>query len=457
MTTLDVYLEALRDPIGKLSSAPDGNISFRYTVSALPHPVSVSLPLREQPYGDVESRGYFSNLLFENEMRDQVMQRYQIEERDIVGLLYHLGTDCPGAISCVPEGAPPGKRPGDLEADYEAIDGSPIVPEGPVEDRLSLDALPVSDISDLGRIMKSLSDRRKLPEGSLKDPSPLAGVQGKIALTRLPDGRLALPHADSGAPTTHILKVPRAGAMNSVPLEHLAMGLMARVQGYPVAQTRILGEGDLRGLLIERFDRKIEGTFVHRIHQEDFCQALGLGHQLKYERNGAPGHRFDAVAVGALLRLTAAPGAARQAFFEITLANMILGNSDNHAKNHALLYRRGKPELAPAYDIDPVLLEDVNHEMSFRLGQARMADDVMREDLEAFCRALGYRRLTTPLLDRVKQLVADLSETTKDLPRPSAKRLADVILQQAHHLAENFNLGLGPFEFDAVPVNRPET
>ncbi len=85
MTTLDIYLEAVRDPVGKLTSAPDGNISFQYTVKALPHPISVSLPLQEQPYGDVESRGYFSNLLFENEMRDQVMQRYKIEERDIVG------------------------------------------------------------------------------------------------------------------------------------------------------------------------------------------------------------------------------------------------------------------------------------------------------------------------------------------------------------------------------------
>ncbi|MCW8843230.1 MAG: HipA domain-containing protein, partial [Rhodobacteraceae bacterium] len=359
MTTLDIYLEAVRDPVGKLTSAPDGNISFQYTVKALPHPISVSLPLQEQPYGDVESRGYFSNLLFENEMRDQVMQRYKIEERDIVGLLYHLGTDCPGAISCVPEGAAPGKRPGDLTADYDAIGGSPIVPEGLVEDRLSLDALPVSADSDLGHIMQSLRDRRKLPEGNLKDPSPLAGVQGKIALTRLADGRLALPRNDSGAPTTHILKVPREAAMSAVSREHLAMGLMARVQGYPVARSRILGEGSLRGLLIERFDRTIEGTHVHRIHQEDFCQALGLGHHLKYERNGVAGHRFDAATVGRLLQVTQKPGAARQAFFEITLVNMVLGNSDNHAKNHALLYRQEKPDLAPAYDIDPVLLEDV--------------------------------------------------------------------------------------------------
>lgn len=455
MTTLEVYLEASPQPIGELVSGSDGNISFRYTVDNLPHPISLSLPLREEPYGDVESRGYFSNLLFENEMRDQVMQRHGIEERDIVGLLYHLGTDCPGAISCVPSGTAPGKRPGNLEEDYDAFEGSPFVPEGYDDDRLTLESIPVSPDGELGRIMQSLRDHRKLPEGNSKDPSPLAGVQGKVALTRLPDGRLGLPRKGSGAPTTHILKVPSAASMTSVPREHLATGLMAGAQGHPVARTRILGEGDLRGLLIERFDRRIDGKFVHRIHQEDFCQALGLGHRLKYERNGEPGRMFDADAVGQLLRLTGAPGAARQAFFEMTIANMLLGNSDNHAKNHALLYRTAKPELAPAYDIDPVLLDDVNHEMSFRLGKARIADDVTHEDLTDFCRALGYRSLTAPLLKRVKELVMSLTETTAVLPRPSGKRLADVILQQAQHLSENLDLGVGPFEFDAVPINRP--
>jgi len=84
MTVLDVYLEAVRDPIGKLSSDAEGSISFRYTRLDVPHPVSLSLPLQQAPFGDVVARGFFANLLFENEMRDQVMQRHGIEERDPV-------------------------------------------------------------------------------------------------------------------------------------------------------------------------------------------------------------------------------------------------------------------------------------------------------------------------------------------------------------------------------------
>lgn len=239
MTVLDVYLEAAKEPIGKLISSPEGEMSFAYVTADLPHPVSASLPVREEPFGDVVTRGFFSNLLFENEMRDQVMQRHALSERDVVGLLFHLGADCPGSISCVPEGMSPGKRPGVLSADYNPLVGSPRIPEDPSS---ATDPLEVS--GDLARIMVSLRDNRRIPSDT-DDPSPLAGVQGKIALNRLDDGRLALPKPGSGAPTTHILKVPRASQMTSVQREHLATRLMSTIQKHPVVQTCILGEGAL--------------------------------------------------------------------------------------------------------------------------------------------------------------------------------------------------------------------
>ena len=453
MTVLDVYLEAGREPIGQLSSEPDGDMSFRYVTDAIPHPISASLPIREEPFGDVVVRGFFSNLLFENEMRDHVMQRHGIAERDIVGLLAHLGADCPGAISCVPEGAPPGKRPGRLDIDYDVLDGTPVVPEAAPANDFDITPLPVEDM--MIRLMASLRDNRRLP-ADINDPSPLAGVQGKVALAVLPNGRLGFPKPGSGAPTTHVLKVPRAGTMASVACEHLATRLMARVQGHPVAQTRILGEGSLQGLLITRFDRKVTEGQVHRVHQEDFCQALGLGHTLKYERYGVGARAFTAAAIGGLLKATRVPALARQAFFEITLTNMVLGNSDNHAKNHALLYTAARPELAPAYDIDPVLLDaGVTHEMSFRIGRARMADDVGRDDLIAFMAALGARRFVRAQENRVASIAQAMVQEAADLPRPVGKGLCDAIRQQAYHLSANLELDLDVPEFDAVPVNRP--
>ncbi len=196
---------------------------------------------------------------------------------------------------------------------------------------------------------------------------------------------------------------------------------------------------------------------MHRLHQEDFCQALGFGHTLKYERRGVDGRAFTAAVIGEILRSTRVPTLARQAFFEITLTNMVLGNSDNHAKNHALHYTAARPELAPAYDIDRVLLDvEATHEMSFRIGKACMAGDVDRDDLSAFMTALGARGFSKAQENRVIRIAQALVHATENLPRPVGKGLCDAIRQQARRLSENLDLGLDIPEFDAVPVNRSE-
>ncbi len=53
-----------------------------------------------------------------------------------------------------------------------------------------------------------------------------------------------------------------------------------------------------------------------------------------------------------------------------------------------------KPDLVPAYDIDRAMLDAETHEMAFRIGEARMADDVVTDDLNALTRARGTRNFT---------------------------------------------------------------
>ncbi|MDC0739692.1 HipA domain-containing protein [Cognatishimia sp. SS12] len=435
MLRLDVFLESQTAPAGALIRADDGALSFQYLTDDLPHPVSLSLPVQEAPFGDVRTRAFFANLLFENTMRDQVMQRHRIDQNDIAGLLYHLGQDCPGALSVVPQGTAPGKRPGHLDTDYVAL----------------------SD-DDLITLMTSLRDVRRLPN-SAGDPSPLAGVQAKVALTQLPDGRFALPKPGTGAPTTHILKVPRVQDMQMVPHEHIVMGIMAAQMAHPVAETTMIGTGDLRALLIKRFDRRIEGTAVHRMHQEDFCQALGLGPALKYQRDGTDSAVFSAQAAGTVLAACATPAQARVAFFEASLLNILLGNTDNHAKNHALLYDndpRGRPIFAPLYDVVPTMLDGtVTHQMSFDIGGAQMAEDITGPDLEDFARALGYRRLTAAMKRRITALIENVTAEIPGLGGPERKRIGDVIAQNANTLAAALNAPIDIPEWDLVPVNRP--
>jgi serine/threonine-protein kinase HipA len=429
---LDVFLEGCPDPVGCLTRHDDGATGFRYLTDNLPYPLSLSLPVREDPYGDSATRAFFANLLFENAQREQVMQRHGLDFSDVVGLLEHLGADCPGAISCVPVGEGPAKTPGDMTSDYDVLG----------ED-------------DLNRIMTSLRDRRRVPDDT-RDPSPLAGVQGKIALTRLPDGRFALPKSGLNVPTTHILKVHRPGDMVSIAQEHAVMALMGDLQRHPVALTEPIGGGDLRGLLVTRFDRRIDGATIHRLHQEDFAQALGLGPALKYERDGVEGRRFSAEAAGQILSATDRPGQARQAFLEVTLVNLLLGNTDNHAKNHALLYTGPRPALAPVYDVVPVLIDDqVTHQLAFDIGTAKMTDEITSADMDALLRALGFPRMTPAQRARLQAIVSAAVDRIDGMMGPNLKRIGDAMSKQARALAPAVGLKIDVPERDPIILNRP--
>lgn len=433
---LDVHLEAAGDaPVGRLARLADRSMRFAYVRDDLPHALSLALPVREAPYGDTETRAFFGNLLFENEIREQTMARHGVEEGDVVGLLHHLGADCPGALSCAPRGAGPAKRPGVLAADYDVLGAG-----------------------DLERIAAMLSERRRLPDG-VRDPSPLAGVQGKIALVRLPDGGFALPRESVKAPTTHVLKAPRRWEPGAMEDEHLTMTLMREAQPHPVAETELLDLGGVRALLVARFDRRVVDGLVHRLHQEDFAQALGLPAALKYERNGVPGgpRAFCAAAMGEIVARTARPGDTRLALLDTTIARLMLGDTDNHAKNHALLYDGSatKPMLAPVYDVTPVLTDrTVTHEMAFRIGAALMADDMTAEDFNDFLGALGFGGARAALRRRAGEVIARLVARIDEL-QGGRRQIGDAMAAQARGMAPALAPGLVVPQRDLVIINRP--
>ncbi|WP_341363488.1 HipA domain-containing protein [Thalassospira sp. SN3W] len=424
---LNVYLEGFDDPIGHLIRADDKSLGFSYSNDAHLSNIqlSISMPLEQESFEDHITRGFFANLLQENNALEQVMAKHRIDRDDIAGLLYHVGRDCPGAISCVPSGEKPSKMPGNMADDYDAISND-----------------------DLGDILISLRDRRRLPDGK-NDPSPLAGVQGKIAVTRLEDGQFALPKPGSGAPTTHILKVPSQGNEALVAQEAALMALAARVLPLPVAHVGAIEIAGCEALLIERFDRKIEDGNIYRIHQEDFCQALSLAPSLKYERNGTGENKFSATGVARVLDETEVPLIARQHFMTLSIFNLVVGNTDNHAKNHAILYPAlgHKPILAPAYDIIPVVLDrSVTHDFSFNIGQAERMADLTAPDIAACISAIGLARTmrTAKSRDRYFDELGGLLQTVEDnldmMEGPSLKACRDMISQNITTVAETLDV-----------------
>jgi serine/threonine-protein kinase HipA len=362
MIALDVWLEAFDRPVGQLATDDDGSLRFAYAPSYLArgdaHPISLSLPLVEVPFKDQAARAFFQNLLPENNQLDQLLVRERLERGDIVGILFHLGADLSGALSCVPAGSPRIKVPGVLERDYVAIDEIQIVD-----------------------IVKRLGNNEPLPS-ALRDPSPVSGYQRKIALTLLPNGSYAVPRPGTGAPTTHILKVPETVFPREAFYEAIC-GSLATHAGLDVAPSNSLWIDQYEVILTRRFDRVVADGAVYRLHQEDFAQAIGLPPRLKYERDGRVGRRYDIPAIAAVLRQTESPALAIDAFLRATIFNLAIGNTDNHAKNHALLYDRGAtPRLAPLYDLVPITLSEIHtHSLSFAIGKAAHPDEVRTEDL----------------------------------------------------------------------------
>ncbi|MFC0804526.1 HipA domain-containing protein [Ensifer sp. P24N7] len=423
---LDVRLDGVADPIGNLVRDEGGALAFAYAATYLDDPdafpLSLSFPLGEEPFDDSRTRPFFDNLLQERDgVLQRVMDREGLTRSDVAGLLFYLGKDCAGAISVLPLGAPPVKVPGDYDVDYRRID----------DDRLNA-------------IIGSLHRRQRLLEGT-EDPSPLAGVQSKIAITILPDGSYAEPVAGSGAPTTHIIKVPDQEHPQDPRLEFETLRL-SRDLGFETAEASVVNFNGIDALVIERFDRRLntENKIV-RVHQEDFAQALGLPPSLKYERQGREGRRFDAHAINRILDATTDPAAERQRFIGAVLFDLMTGNVDAHAKNFALLYdRAGRIRVSPRYDLMPTRLDpNLTDLFAFSLGEAARLAELDPLDFAAFLNALGIAspraqtRLTTRLTQRIS---AGLAAELPRLDRIGLKRFGDLIAHNIDELLTAFEM-----------------
>jgi serine/threonine-protein kinase HipA len=290
----------------------------------------------------------------------------------------------------------------------------------------------------LATIVLALQQHRRLPDGTA-DPSPLAGVQSKMALTLLPDGRFAEPRRGPGAPTTHILKVPDVRHRGDALLEAAALGL-SRTTGAPTAEAEVLTVAGVDVLLANRFDRALDDRGrVVRIHQEDSAQALGLPARLKYQRRGRPGRRFDVAAIASVLDRTADPALERRRFIDATLFDLLIGNVDGHAKNHAVLHLApGRTIVAPRYDLLPTRLDPLlTDELSYTVGRAERLSEVDAAAFDVFLAQLGIARSAAQRrlrMERANVMAVVLAQFLAALDDGPTKRFADLIAASMRQL-----------------------
>lgn len=187
----------------------------------------------------------------------------------------------------------------------------------------------------------------------------------------------------------------------------------AKAIGIEVPNVEIKSAEGVKYLLIERYDREIKDGLVKRIHQEDFCQALGFNSLYKYQNEGGPDLKdcFD------LLKKVSKPAIDRNKFGLRIIFNYLIGNTDAHSKNFSLLHYDNRTiELAPMYDVlcAPVY-DKLTKKMAMKIGGYYEYENILPRHWERFCDDVGlsYPQFKKILLKQARRLPLFIEEEIK--------------------------------------------
>lgn len=379
---LNVYLH--HDLVGQLM-LDEGQMVFAYSADWLgsPHavPLSQSLPLQKERFSRKICRGVFAGILPEESKRDMVARNLGISKANDFAMLEQIGGECAGAVSFIPEG----------------------------------EVLPVRDYryrdlskTELKKILELLP-RQPLMAGEDGVRLSLAGAQDKIAVHVAGD-KISLPLG--GAPSTHILK-PAIDRFEGLVFNEAFCLKLAEAVGLSVAKAQTGRVGTIDYLLVERYDRRVdaEGS-VHRLHQEDFCQALGIASENKYQSEGGPGLK-DCFSL--LRAASSRPVIDLAHLLDAVIFNLLIGNHDAHGKNFSLLYHEQSTQLAPLYDlVSTIYYPELSKKMAMKLGGEAESTKITAQHLERFAQDAG---LATPMVKKrafgLSQKLLDVLDTVK--------------------------------------------
>lgn len=415
MAHLDVYLN--RTWVGQLRQDERGQLGFSYREDFLGSPgaapLSRHLPLGTQVFNDEHTRAFFANLLPEGEVLEQTARRLGIPKENTFALLERMGGDCAGAVLVLLPGDTPA-----AEGVYRRVT------EG-----------------GLGTLLKKLPAHPFLADEEGVRLS-LAGAQNKLPIYY--DGAgFYIP--EEGAPSSHILKTAIRNLEDTVGNEAFCM-MLARAVGLSVPSVNIVDLGEMHVYMVERYDRRhLPNGEAIRIHQEDFCQALGVVPALKYEIHGGPGFRevFDLVR-----EWSTEPLPDTEALLSWVLFNFLVGNADAHGKNLSLVYDQGTVRLAPFYDLLSTAAYEgqVNNKFAMRMGKQKDPRYLSVSDLAEFAQQSGIGKRAVfaelkQLTDRIEQEVSVLTDSFVEngQHRVIALRIGHVVadrIEKARHLLQ---------------------
>ncbi len=367
-----------------------GKLFFHYDEAYLSDKInealSLSLPLTDKIFEDKDVRPFFDGILPEDAVRKQIAKLLKTDSRNTFGLLKKIGGDCAGAIFVSEEDG----QSDSFQEKYKVV----------------------SD-EDAYDILTSLKVR-PLYIGEEDFRISGAGAQDKL-IACFQKGKLALPL--NGTPSTHIIKPNIEGYEDTVFNELFCMKL-ADACGLKVAECFVKKIKDKSFYVVKRYDRQKVGGLWERIHQEDFCQAMGILSENKYESDGGP----SLTDCFRLLNRSGFSGLDKIAFLDLVIFNYLIGNCDAHGKNFSILYHNGFAKLAPGYDLmcTAILFPFYGKlKMAMKVGgQGYLLNKVNRFSFEKLADISGYRsdfilkrvdKLSDKILDKANEIAIQLN------------------------------------------------
>ena len=387
--------------VGELVLKDNGNLQFRYDEAYDGPPISQALPKQREAHPHATTRAVFAGLLPEADVRDVVARNLGVSVSNDYALLAELGGDVAGALTLLEEGQQPGAEPTSI----------------------------VLDAVDIDRLLTDLPQRPLAADPEEGIRLSLAGAQSKLPVIIDEQGVMALP-TSAAAATTHILKPEPTRFPGLVDNEAFCMDL-SRACGLQTAAVR--KDRTLSGLpylIVERYDRDLTTEPIRRLHQEDFCQALGRPSEVKYQNEGGPSISDS---VNLLRASTSLPAQELPRFIDAVIFNWLVGNCDAHGKNYSLLYDRGAPTLAPLYDlVSTAAYEELTTRLAMSINGARKLEEITDRAWDQLADAINYRPATlrsarSALLRQAGEQAARLTaepEHNNAVARAIAKRLA---------------------------------
>ncbi len=413
---LSVYAENSR--IGVIHSDPDGRMSFTYSADWVENrnsfPISISLPLNSDAIYKDKAHSFFSNLLPEGIQREHVARKLGISVENDFGLLARLGGECAGAL-WIGAGVPP----------FFSEQRSEAISEADLHERLSNPSVYASFV------------------GSVEARLSLAGAQDKLPVF-VSEEKLFLPL--NWAPSSHILKFPN-GDYQGLPANEVLMAQIANTVGVHTAEAKLHQVKDVETCLVSRYDRvETEDGVLRRLHQEDFCQAMGLPSSKKYQQEGGPAfsHCYK------LLRdVSTEPAIDCDQLMKWFVLNLLIGNADAHAKNLSLLYHSdGSIRLAPFYDlVSTISYENLSRYMAMETGTVYDPGRIGPRQFDILARECGVRPawLRNLVLEMAEKVAAVLDNDFNYLSADVFvyRRILPAARKQAKHIRNAFRQAAG--------------